>query len=349
MRSLLLLSAITIALGAVAVQAAPYGVVKTVKAGGEGGFDYVYADSAGRRLYVPRSAPAGASDITPRIAVFNLDTLAPVGEIPGFSAHGAAVDPKSGHGFATSKPVVMWDAKTLAVIKSIDVEGNPDGILFDPFNQHVYILSHAAPNMTVINTKDGSIAGTIDLGAQPEQAATDGKGHIYVDLADKGQVGVVDAKTMMVTARYDLNAMNPAGLALDVKHHILFAACRNPAVMVVLNADSGKILATLPLGAGSDGATFNPRTMEAFSSQGDGTLTVVKEKSPTSFAVEQTVATPVAAKTLTLDAKTGRIILITADFAPAPPLPADAPPQQPGRVRRGPMLADSFSLIAVGK
>lgn len=136
MRSLLLLSAITIALGAVAAQAAPYGVVKTVKAGGEGGFDYVYADSAGRRLYVPRSAPAGASGITPRIAVFNLDTLAPVGEIPGFSAHGAAVDPKSGHGFATSKPVVMWDAKTLAVIKSIDVEGNPDGILFDPFNQH---------------------------------------------------------------------------------------------------------------------------------------------------------------------------------------------------------------------
>jgi hypothetical protein len=140
--------------------------------------------------------------------------------------------------------------------------------------------------------------------------------------------------------------MSPAGLALDVKHHILFAACRNPAVMVMLNADTGKILATLPIGVGSDGATFNPATMEAFSSQGDGSLSIIKESSPTSFAVEQTVQTPTGAKTLTLDSKTGRILLITAEFAPPP---ADAPPPQPGRPRRGPMIPGSFALLAVGK
>src|SRR5260370_28116982 len=157
----------------------PYKVLKTAKVGGDGGFDYVYADDAGRRLYVPRT---GAN---PRISVYNLDTLESVGEIPKASARGAAVDPKSNHGFGSSKPVVMWDTKTLATIKTIDVQGNPDGILFDPFNQRVWVFSHSAPNATVIDAKDGSIVGTIDLGGAPEQAATDGKGHIYVDIEDK--------------------------------------------------------------------------------------------------------------------------------------------------------------------
>jgi DNA-binding beta-propeller fold protein YncE len=346
MRCFRTFSAAVLVLGAVAAQAAPYRVTKTVQAGGAGGFDYVYADSANRRLYVPRSAPAGGP--TPRIAVFNLDSLQPAGEISGFSAHGAAVDAKSGHGFATSKPVVMWDAKTLAVIKTIDVQGGPDGILFDAFNQRVYILSHSAPNMTVIDSKDGAVIGTIDLGAAPERAASDGRGHIYVDLEDKGQVAVIDAKTMAVTAHYDLGAadLTPAGLALDARNHILFVACRNPASMIVLNALTGKILTTLPIGVGVDGAIFNPATKEAFSSQGDGTLTVVKENSPTSFALEPTVETKVGAKTLTLDSKTGRIILIAADYGPAP---TDGPPLSAGRVRRGPMLPDSFSLLAVGK
>ncbi|MBV9550622.1 MAG: hypothetical protein JO256_13220 [Alphaproteobacteria bacterium] len=327
--------------------AGPYSVVKTATVGGEGGFDYVYADVAGRRLYVPRSGqgPLG------RISVYDLDSLQPVGEIAGFNGHGAAVDPRSGHGFATSKPVAMWDTKTLAPIKSIDVQGNPDGILFDAFNQRVYILSHGAPNMTVINSVDGSVVGTIDLGGAPEQAVTDGAGHIYVDIEDKGQVAVVDARTMAVTARYDLGnpGLTPAGLAFDARNHILFAACRNPASMVILNADTGKILATLPIGTGTDGATFNPATMEAFSSQGDGTLTVIKENSPTSFAVEQTVQTKVGAKTLTLDTKTNRILLITAEFAP-PPAPANPPPAGGrGRGGRGPAIPGSFSIIAVGK
>src|SRR5437763_1240288 len=168
----------------------PNKVLKTVKAGGDGGFDYVYADAAGRRLYIPRTGP------TPRVMVLNLDTLEPVGEIPKTNARGAAVDPKSNHGFASSKPVAMWDTKTLEVIKTIDVQGGPDGILFDPFNQRVWVFSHSAPNATVIDAKDGSVVGTVDLGGAPEQAVSDGKGHVYVDLEDKDNVAVVDAKTM---------------------------------------------------------------------------------------------------------------------------------------------------------
>jgi YVTN family beta-propeller protein len=320
-------------------QSGPYKVLQTAKVGGEGGFDYVYADDAGRKLYVPRLGPAG------KITVFDLDTLKPVGEIANASAHGATVDGTSQHGFGSSKPVVMWDAKTLATIKTIDVQGGPDGILGDSSNGRVYVFSHGAPNVTVIDAKNGSVVGTIDLGGAPEQAVSDGKGHLYVDLEDKGSIAVVDAKTLKVTATYDLQGKGGtcAGLAIDVKHDILFAACRSPQTMVILNAGDGKILETLPIGNGSDGAVFNPKTMEAFSSQGDGTLTIVKENSPTNFVVEQTLQTMPRAKTLTLDTKTNRILLIAAEFTPAP---APPPGARPGR---GQMVPDSFSILVVGK
>jgi DNA-binding beta-propeller fold protein YncE len=319
----------------------PYKVLKTVKVGGAGGFDYVYADSTGRRLYIPRTGNPGA-----RISIFNLDTLEPVGEIKDTNARGAAVDPKSNHGFVTSKPVVMFDTKTLDVVKKIEVEGGPDGILFDHFNQRTYIWSHSAPNATVIDAKNGAVLETIDLEGAPEQAVTDGKGHIYVDIEDKDNVAVIDAKTMKVTGHYNLAGKGGqcAGLAMDVKNEILFVACRKPAMMVIMTAQDGKIIDALPLGAGTDGAVFNPKTMEAFSSQGDGTLTVVKENSPTSFVVEQTVTTPVRAKTLTLDSKTNQIVLITAEYTPPP-----ATPPPGGRAGRGQMVPDTFSIVVVGK
>ncbi|HEY3950424.1 hypothetical protein [Phenylobacterium sp.] len=323
----------------------PYHVLKTVKTGGEGGFDYVYADPVNRRLYVPRG---GAN---PRVDAFDLDSLAPVGAIPAKAGHGAAVDPKSGHGFASSRPVAMWDARTLAPIKTIEVQGFPDGILGDPAGQRIYILSHIAPNVTAIDARDGSVAGTVDIGGAPEQAVSDGKGRLYIDVENKDEIAVVDTKTLSVVNRYSLAGKcgAPAGLAFDVKSHVLFAACRNPAVIAMLNSDTGQILAVLPIGMGVDGATFNPATKEAFSSQGDGTLTVIKEESPTKFMVEQTLQTKVGAKTLTLDAKTGHILLITADFGPAPEPAAGAPAGPPGRPRRGPMAPDSFSILVVGK
>src|SRR5438552_12019893 len=275
----------------------PYKVLKTVKVGGIGGFDYVNADSAARRLYVARSGQGS------RITVWNLDTLESAGEIPMVTAHGVAIDPKSGHGFASSKPITMFDTKTLATIKTIEVGGAPDGLLFDPYNSRVHVLSHIPPYDTVINAADGTVAGTIDLGGQPEQAASDGNGKVYIDLEDKSAIAVVDAKTMMVTGKYDLTGSGGtcAGLALDNKNHILFATCRNPANMVILNANDGKIITTLPIGAGTDGAAFNPGTMEAFSSNTDGTLNIIKEKSPTSVALEETVQTRPTGKTLSLD------------------------------------------------
>jgi DNA-binding beta-propeller fold protein YncE len=322
--------------------AGPYTVLKTVKVGGTGGFDYVYADPVGRRLYVPRNGPTG------RITVFDLDTLKPVGEIPNAIGHGVAVDSKVNHGFLTSNPIAMFDSQTLATIKTIDVQGNPDGIMFDPSYERIYDLSHRAPNVTVIDAKDGSVAGTIDLGGMPEQAVSDGKGHVYIDIEDKDKIAVVDAKALAVTGVYDISSKGGtcAGLALDIKNRILFAACRNPKTMVILSADDGKIITSLPIGNGTDGAVFNPNTMEAFSSHADGTLTVIKENSPTSFAVEQTVQTMPSAKTLTLDLKTNRILLIAAEFGPPP---ATAAPGPPGRPARGEMLPDSFSILEVGR
>jgi DNA-binding beta-propeller fold protein YncE len=316
-----------------------YGVLRTARVGGEGGFDYVYADEAGRNLYIPRLGVSG------RISVFNLDTLEPVGEIPHVAAHGVAVSAVSRHGFATGKPVAMWDSGTLALIKTIDVGGSPDGILYDPFDDRVYIFSHKAPNATVIDASDGTVAGTIDLGGEPEQAATDGRGHIYVDLEDKGEIAVVDAASMALRGRYSLAGRGGAcaGLAIDVEHQILFVACRKPPAMVILSAEDGRILAALPIGQGTDGAVFDAHTMEAFSSQRDGTLTVVKENGPTSFSVEQNVRTMVGAKTLALDAGTDRVFLIAAENGS----PATA--SSGGYGGRGPMVQGPLSILVVGK
>jgi DNA-binding beta-propeller fold protein YncE len=317
---------------------------------GSGGIDYVSADSDGRRLYVPRGS---------EVLVFDLDTLKSAGSITNARARGAAVDPKSHHGFCSSSPVVMWDTKTLAVIKTIEVEGRPDGILFEPATERIYVFSHSQPNATVIDSKEGAVVGTIDLGGAPEQAASDGMGHLYVDIEDKDNVAVVDVKTMKVTAHYDLGGKGggPGGLGLDAKNHILFAFCHNPATAVILNADDGKIIDTLPIGKGTDGGGFNPATMEAFSSQGDGTLTIIKENSPTSFEVEQTVQTKSRAKTGTLDTKKNQIVLITTEPAPAAAgaaAPATPPPaaggDQPGGRRGGNRGGPAFlDILVVGR
>ena len=335
----------------------PYKVLKIQLAGGDGGFDYVTADSEGRNLYVARSGPSG------HIGVFNLDTLTQVGDIPGTSAHGGAVDTATGHGFATSKPVTMFDSQTFAILKKIDVQGNPDGYLNDAYNHRFYVLSHSEPNITVLDDKDGSILGTIDIGGAPEQAATDGAGKIYVDIVDKAAIAVIDANTMKMIGKYDISSRGSgcAGLALDAKNEILFASCREKNNMIVLSATDGHIITDLPNGNGSDGATFNPATMEAFSSQGDGTLTVVKEDSPTTFYVEQTVPTPARAKVLTLDTKTNNILTITAEYGPvpaAPAQPAAAAPAAGGpptgapawmRGPRPPMIPGSFQILVIGR
>jgi hypothetical protein len=321
----------------------PYKVLKTAKVGGEGGYDYIFADVKERRLYIPRGGQTG------RLTVFNLDTLESVGTIPSVSAGGATVDPKSHHGFSTTKPITMWDARTLKVIKTIDVEGRPDGILTDPYNARVWVLSHQPPHATIIDAKSGTVVKTLDLGGAPEQAVSNGKGTLYVNIADKANIAVVDAKNLTVTAHYDMSSKGTggSGLAFDAKNHILFAYYRQPSpVVVIVNSDNGNILTTLPTGTGVDTVAFNPSTMEAISAEYGGTMTFIKENSPTDFSVEQTLQTMVGAKTLALDTKTNHLLTMAAEFGPPAP---DANPGPAGRPPRGPMIADSFSILMIGK
>ena len=321
----------------------PYKVLKTAKVGGEGGYDYIFADVKERRLYIPRGGQTG------RLTVFNLDTLESVGTIDNISAGGATVDPESHHGFSTTKPLTMWDAQTLKVIKTIDVDGRPDGILTDPYNARVWVLSHQPPHATIIDAKSGTIVKTLDLGGAPEQAVSDGKGTLYVNIADKANIAVVDAKSLTVTAHYDMSSKGTggSGLAFDAKNHILFAYYRQPSpVAVIVNSDNGNIITTLPTGTGVDTVAFNPTTMEAISAENSGTMTFIKENSPTDFSVEQTLQTMVGAKTLALDTKTNHLLTMAAEFGPPAP---DAKPGPAGRPPRGPMIADSFSILMIGK
>jgi len=324
--------------------AGPYKVLKTAKVGGEGGFDYISADVEGRRLYVPRSGPMG------QLTVFNLDTLEPAGSIAGIKSGGAAIDPKSHHGFSTTKPITMWDSGTLKVIKTIDVDGRPDGIMFDPYNERVWVLSHMPPYATVIDGKEGTVVGTLDLGGQPEQAVSDGKGTVYVNILDKANVAVVDAKNLTVTKHLDLSSKGVdagSGLSLDAKNHVLFSYWRLPTpVVLIVNAENGNIITTLPTDLLVDTVEFNPATMEAISTAAGGSIVVIKENSPTSFVVEQRLRTMVGARTMVLDTKTNHVLTMAFEYGP---VPANAPPPVPGRIALGPPLPGSFTLLMVGK
>lgn len=373
----------------------PYKVLQTAKVGGEGGTDYLFADVAGRRLYITRGAAAArpATDTMPavaaaekRVTVFDLDTLKSLGEIAGVGGNGAVVCGSAGHGFTSDHPQpAMFDAKAMKFMKNIDVPapataGGPafsaDGIYCDPFNDRVYIGSHPTKSLLVVDAKDGAVLGNIDLGGTPEQTIGDGKGMIYQVLQERpGGVAVIDAKTMKLTATYSFGDAVTGnggcnGLALDVKNSILFAACsqvgaapprpaagqpapppppvdpnaKPPQAFVILSAKDGKILSRLPIAGGSDGAAFNPSTMEAFSTQGNGTLTIVKENSPTSFEVLQNLTTMVGAKCIAFDSKTGHMFTMAAERGPAPPAPAGG-----GRAGGAPVIPGSFSILMIGK
>jgi DNA-binding beta-propeller fold protein YncE len=291
--------------------------------------------------------------------VFDLDNHKYLGAITNLSGHGIAVDPASHHGFCSGGQIGMFDTRAMEKIKDIPATSRPDGILFEPFSSRVYVFSHGTPSITVIDPKDGTVAGTVDVGGAMEQAQSDGAGKLYVDVEDQKKIAVVDVKTLKVLTKYDLGdtAGEPGGLGLDAKNHLLFAMCAGPDVCVVLNADTGKVLATLPIGNGTDSGGFNPNTMEAFSSQRDGTLTIIKENSPTSFAVEQTVQTKPGCKTCSLDTKNNHIVLICTERAPqaaaaTPPAPtpaADAPAGGPRRGGRGGGGPGNLDVVFVGR
>ena len=372
--SCLLLASLTRASGAQQPRTdGPYKVLMRARVGGEGGTDYIYANSDDRRLYITRNMVRAvpATDSTPatdavpgRVTVFDLETLKPLGEILNGGGNGAVVDAKVARGFASSHPnISMFDTKSMQMIKTIDPnDGNPapnpqfspDGIYLDPSDERVYIGSHPTKNLIVLDARDGKVLGKIDLGGVPEQTVSDGKGTLYAVLQDSaGSVAVVDEKAMKTTAHYpfgDIGRCN--GLAIDVTHMVLFAACAQartagqPAqpVMVILSARDGKIITTLPLAGSSDGAEFNPQTMEAFSAHGNGTLTVIKENSPTSFEVEENLQTMNGARTLTLDRKTGHVYVMSVERGPAPP-----PAAAGGRGGFAPAIRGSFTILKIAK
>jgi hypothetical protein len=325
--------------------AGPYKVIKTVKVGGEGGFDYISADVENRLLVMPRSGAMGG------VTLFNLDTLAPVGSIDSVKSGGAVIDPKTHHGFSTTRPMTMWDAKTLQVIKMIDVgAARPDGIMFDPFNERVWTGSHMPPVMTVIDAKEGTVVGTVDIGGQAEQATSDGKGTVYVTVMDKANVAVIDAKNLTVTKHIDVSSKGVSwgtGISMDAKNHILFSYWRLPEPQVlIINADTGNIITSLPTDLNVDTVGFDPNTMEAIATAGAGTLVIIKEKSPTSFEIEQRLKTMPGARNMVIDTKTNHVITNAFEYGP---VPANAPPPVPGRMQTGPPVPGSFTLLMVGR
>ena len=343
-------------------------LLDTVKLGGTGGMDYVTADSEGRRLYIPRGD---------HVMVVDLDTLKLVGDIPGTpGVHGVAIDPSSNHGFTSNgsgHSIVMFDTKTLKVLSTVPVKGSPDGIFFEPNKKYIYSTSHSAPNVTVLDGADGKVVGEIDLVGQPEGGVSDGKGHAYINLEDKNQIAVVDTNTLKCTDHWTpADVTGLAGMAFDPATHRLFS-CGHNNKMAIVNSDNGTVITTLPIAAGNDAADFDPGTKEAFASNGggNGVLTVVKEKSPSEFVVEQDVPTKGHAKTCAVDTKTHHVLLITFDYAaatpPAPETPArmgggnpeggaagrPAPPaDRGGRGGRGGgarPVPDTFQILVVGK
>ena len=321
---------------------APYKVLDTTQLMGNGGIDYVYADNDGLRVYVPRGT---------NTFVFDLDSHKFIGTVTNLGGHGVTVDTMSHHGFVSGPKVGMFDTETLAKIKDIDVQSRPDGILFEPFTGKVLIFSHQSPGITLIDPADGSVSGTIDVGGALEQAQSDGQGKLYVDVENEKKIALVDLKTLKVITKYDLGetAGEPGGLGFDVKNQILFAMCGEPSVCVVLSAADGRVLATLPIGNGTDSGGFNANTQEAFSSQRDGTLTIIKENSPTDFAVEQTVQTKPGCKTCSLDTRNNRIVLICTERLPGAPAPIPATNAPTGQRRGGQRGPGNLDVLWVGR
>ncbi len=310
-----------------------YHVIKTVPVGGEGGWDYVYVDSAARRVYVSRGT---------HVVVLDADSYAVVGDIPDTQGvHGIAIASDLGRGFTSNgraNTVTIFDLKTLKAISTVQTDANPDAILYEPVTKRVFTFNGRGKNATAINAADGTIAGTIPLNGKPEFAAADGKGTVYVNNEDTSDLYHLDAQSLKELHHWPLApCKSPSGLAMDVANRRLFSVC-DEKVMAIVNADTGKVVATPAICEGPDASAFDPSTGYAFASCGDGNLTVIHEDSPDKFTVVENVPTKRSARTMGLDLKTHNIFLPAADFDP--PAPGE---------RRGKMKPDSFVVVVVGK
>ncbi len=315
-------------------QSSGYHVINKITLGGEGGWDYLAMDVEARRLYVSRAT---------KVLVVDVEAGKMVGEITNTSGvHGIAIAHDLNRGFTSNgrdATVTIFDLKTLQAIGSAKTGGNPDAILYDPATKHVFTFSRtraaADASSTVIDAATGNVIETIKLGGRPEFAVTDGKGQIFVNLDDKSEIAVIDTKKLTITARWTRTR------AVCGRKRRLYSVCENKK-MIVMDANTGKIIANVTIGGGTDAAAFDPGTGLAFSSNGDGTLTVVRESSPGKFTAE-TIKTQSGARTMTLDPKTHKLYLATAEFGPPPAPTTERPNPRPAAI------PGSFMVLVLGK
>lgn len=338
--ALVSLAILALVLGGNVVQAAPpapgasgYHVIKTVPVPGDEGWDYLLVDPEARRVYISHGS---------HVVVMNADTYAIEGDIPDTpGVHGIALAPDLNRGFVSAGRgnfAVIFDLKALKTISKVNTGTNPDAILYDSSSKRVFTFNGRSKDATAINAADGAVAGTFGVGGKPEFAVSDGKGGVWVNIEDTNELLQIDPQSLKETHRWPLApCKSPSGLTGDLKTRRLFAVC-DDKVSAVINADSGKVVATPAICDGPDAAGFDPSSNYFFASCGDGNLTVIKEDSPDKYTVVDNVPTKKTARTMGLDLKTHNIFLPSAEFEP--PAPGE---------RRGKMKPGSFAIVVVGK
>jgi YVTN family beta-propeller protein len=344
--NLVLLGCVLLAAGAAIARAPESGyhlLKKLPLASAEGStgeyFDYIYVDSPGRRVYVSHGT---------EVKVLNADDGTVVGSVTGFKRdHGIAVASEFGRGFITDGAdgnVGIFDLQTLKVTGGVKTQPDADGVIYDPATKQVFVMSGEAKTATVIDAKTGTVVKTVDLGGGPEFAVADGKGTVYINLEDKGETVVLDSRTLTIKSRWPVApAGTPTAIAMDREHRRLFVSGRNPQTMVVLDADTGKMIQSFPISMGADADAYDPGTGLVFVSTREGMLHIFHEDSPDQFSVVESVKTEYGAKTLGLDMKTHHVFVDTADFG-APPAPTPQRPHpQPASV------AGTFRVLEYGK
>jgi DNA-binding beta-propeller fold protein YncE len=316
-----------------------YHVAREIKLGGEGGWDYLTVDPAARRLYVSHST---------KVTVVDVDSGKRVGDIQNLSGvHGIALAPDLNRGFISngrSSMITIFDPRTLATLSEVKSTGeNPDAILYEPFSHQVFAFNGRGKNATVLDAKTGKVAGTIELGGKPEFATSDLKGRVFVNIEDTGEVAVLGTKDLAVKARWPLKPCEePTGMAIDRRHHRLLIGCSNRLAAFV-DTEKGRLVTTVPIGDGVDGTAFDPATGLGYSSNGEGTLTVIREETPDKLTVVETVPTRKGARTIALDEKTHSLFLPTAEYGPPPAPTAEQPHPRPT------IVPDTFVVLVVSR
>ena len=325
-------TAIILAVASIALPAGSYHITHTYLLGGEGSWDYVVPDPPPHRLFIARQN---------RVMVVDENNGTLIGEVKGINgAHGTAIAESTGHGFATSgndQSVVMFDLSTFQALGRIPAAEDADAILYDRVSNRVFTLNGDAHSSTVIDPAEGKVITNIPLGGKPEYGVSAGDGKVYANLTDISEVVEIDGKTATATRKWPTDpCKQPVSMAIDTAHHRLFSGCRS-GLMAVSDYRAGKIVATVPIGTGVDGAGFDPSSGDAFASNADGTLTVIHEDSPDKYRVAENVPTPQRSRNMGLDPTTHRIYVVAAKFGPVPA----------GRKGRPPVLPGSFELLVI--